>query len=323
MPQEPPTSSPSSRARARVAAGAGEGTAGTDAGDEVGDPAIGLLPDLRAGGLVVRPGIVRVGVLVRLPCAGDLAGQPVRHAVVRPRVLRRDGGRAHLYLGPVRLQDVDLVFAHLVGADEDAPVAALLGNDGQPDTGVSAGRLDDRAARLEQTLLLGGLDHPQRDPVLHAAARVEVLDLGQHGRLDVGRDVAQPDQRGVADQVSDGLVVVHGGALSRSAAVVVDRPRRSLRPAGRGHPATGRTRGYATTSPSMTSRYVAAGARPRSQARNRSVSSSSDPASQAITTASSSSPGSSRNASGNASIGDTTYPIAAAIRPNRAQVRSV
>jgi hypothetical protein len=26
---------------------------------------------------------------------------------------------------------------------------------------------------------LGGLDHPQRDPVLHGPARVEVLDLGQ------------------------------------------------------------------------------------------------------------------------------------------------
>src|SRR3712207_8310717 len=42
-----------------VAAGAADRAAGADAGDEAGDPAVGLLPDLRPGGLVVRPRVDR------------------------------------------------------------------------------------------------------------------------------------------------------------------------------------------------------------------------------------------------------------------------
>src|SRR5256885_1356844 len=44
---------------------------------EVGDPALGLLPWFRAGRFLVRDRVVRVGVLVGLPAAGDLGGQPV------------------------------------------------------------------------------------------------------------------------------------------------------------------------------------------------------------------------------------------------------
>ena len=50
-----------------VAARAADRAAGADTGDEVGDLAVGLLPDLRSGGLVVAGRVVRVAVLVRLP----------------------------------------------------------------------------------------------------------------------------------------------------------------------------------------------------------------------------------------------------------------
>ena len=73
-----------------VAADAGDRAAGADAGDEDGDPALGLLPDLRAGGAVVDLGVGQVGELVGPPGAGDLAGQPVGDAVV---ALRRVGRR--------------------------------------------------------------------------------------------------------------------------------------------------------------------------------------------------------------------------------------
>ena len=95
-------------------------------------------------------------------------------------MLGRDGGRADDDLRAVRLEHVALVLADLVGADEDAVVAARLGDHGQPDAGVARGRLDDRAAGLQRTGGLGGVDHPRRDPVLHRAAGVEVLHLGEH-----------------------------------------------------------------------------------------------------------------------------------------------
>src|SRR5690606_26150528 len=65
-----------------IAPGAADRAARADAGDEVRDPAPGLPPDLRAGAGVVAGRVVRVAVLVRLPGAGDLPDQPVRHRVV-------------------------------------------------------------------------------------------------------------------------------------------------------------------------------------------------------------------------------------------------
>src|SRR5690606_2833763 len=50
-----------------VPAGAADRPAGADAGDEMRDAPLGLLPDLRTRRLVVRPRVRRVGVLVRLP----------------------------------------------------------------------------------------------------------------------------------------------------------------------------------------------------------------------------------------------------------------
>ena len=133
-------------------------------------------PDLGAGGLVVGARVVRVGVLVGLPGA-RLRGEPVADVVVGVRVLRGDGGRADDDLGAVRLEHVALVLADLVRADEDALVALGLGHHGQADAGVAGGRLDDGAAGLELAGRLRRLDHPGGDPVLHGAARVEVLDL--------------------------------------------------------------------------------------------------------------------------------------------------
>src|SRR5262249_5046668 len=87
----------------QVLAGAGDRAAGADARDEVGDLALSLLPELRAGGLVVRARVVLVRVLVGLPGALDLTDQAVGDVVVRVRVLGRDRGRADDNLRAVRL----------------------------------------------------------------------------------------------------------------------------------------------------------------------------------------------------------------------------
>jgi hypothetical protein len=201
-----------------VAAGAADRAAGADTGDEVGDLPVGLRPDLGAGGLVVRPRVVRVGVLVRLPRA-RLRREPVRDVVVGVRVLRLDGGRADDHLGAVRLEHVALVLADLVGAHEDAVVALLLGDHGQPDAGVARRRLDDRPPGLQLAGGLGGLDHALGDAVLHGAAGVEVLHLGEDDRslraFQGARGLREPEQRGVADQLEEGVHVLHPHNLER------------------------------------------------------------------------------------------------------------
>jgi hypothetical protein len=186
-----------------VLADAADRATGADAGHEVRDLPVGLLPDLRAGRLVVRPRVVRVGVLVGLPGTLDLADQAVGDVVVRVGVLRRDGRRADDHLSAVRLEHVALVLADLVGADEDALVALGLGDHREADAGVAGRRLDDRAAGLQLARGLRGLDHAYGDAVLHRPTRVHVLDLREHERLGAVEGACEAEQRGVADQVQE------------------------------------------------------------------------------------------------------------------------
>src|SRR4029450_752176 len=113
-------------------------------------------------------------------------------------------------------------------ADEDEVVPALLGDQGEADPGVAGRRLDDGAAGLQLAGLLGGLDPPPRHAVLHRAARVEVLDLGEHGAGDAVGHGVELHQRRVPDEIGDVFGVLHGtilpparmtGALSTSLAI--------------------------------------------------------------------------------------------------------
>ena len=190
-----------------------------DAGDEVRDPAVGLVPDLRAGRPLVGRRVLQVPVLVRLEGAGDVAREPRRDRVVRLRRFRLDVRRAEDDLGAVGPQQGLLLGRLLVGHDEDAAVALERRRDRQAVAGVARRRLDDRAARLEQAGALGRLDHRQADPVLDRAARVERLELGEDERLvleaaEVAGDAGQPDERRVADEIEDRFGVPHPGRIS-------------------------------------------------------------------------------------------------------------
>ena len=193
-----------------VPAGAGDRAAGADAGDEVRDAAVGVAPDLRPGGLVVAGRALGVRVLVGLPGAVDLAHQAVGDRVVGVRVVRRHGGRADDDLGAVRRA--------ARRACPGRPCPGRRTRSGSPSAARRARgptpvlprrRLHDRAARLELAVPLGGLDHPDRDAVLHRAAGVEVLDLRQHERGQSLRHPVEADERGVAHEVDDRLRVLH------------------------------------------------------------------------------------------------------------------
>jgi hypothetical protein len=185
----------------QVAPGAGDRPAGPDRDDERVDPAAGLLPDLRAGELVVGVRVRHVRVLVGLERARDLLGEPVGDRVVAFRRVGVDGRRTDDDLGAVRAQERDLLLAHLVRHDEDAAVALDRRCDREADAGVARRRLDDRPARLELPVALGGLDQRQADPVLEGSAGVQVLELDQDVPLDLAADLREPDDRRLAHQV--------------------------------------------------------------------------------------------------------------------------
>ena len=158
------------------AARAGDRAAGADAGDEVVDPAVERLPQLRAGGAAVRLGVGGVG---------ELVGQP-DVAVARHRLRGGDGlvHAAHrlgdVHLGAVEAQQPLALAAHALREREDQVVALGGAHERERDAGVAARGLDDRgAAGLDAALGLGGLDHRHADAVLDRAARVEHLELGE------------------------------------------------------------------------------------------------------------------------------------------------
>src|SRR5690606_5814710 len=92
---------------------------------------------------------------------------------------------------------------------EDAAVAPGDGGQGQARARVAARALDDRPARPQQSAPLGVFDHGDADAVFDRAARVEELDLDEHRARQVGGDLRQPHEGGVADGAED-IIVPHG-----------------------------------------------------------------------------------------------------------------
>ena len=176
-------------------------SAGSDACDEMRDRSAGLLPNLGTGRMVVRVGIEMIVKLIGLKCARDLRREAVGDAVIRFRRIGRNVGRRDYDVGAIGAQQVDLFSRHLVGHHQDAAIAANRGGHCQAGTGIAARRLDDRAARFEQTLALGGIQHCDRGAILDAAAGINVLDLGEHQARRAVDDFVQPYQRRVADRV--------------------------------------------------------------------------------------------------------------------------
>ena len=164
-----------------VAGDAGDGAAGADAGDQHVDLAVGVVPDLRAGGLLVDRRVGRVLELLRQEVAlrvggGHLLG-PADGALHALGARGQDQVRAEGGQHPAPLD------AHGLGHGQGQLVAARRAHEGQRDAGVAAGRLDDLDAGLEHAALLGVPDHGRADAALDRVGRVAALDLGQDGGL--------------------------------------------------------------------------------------------------------------------------------------------
>ena len=154
-----------------------------EAGDEVGDLRA-VLPDLRAGALVVGAGVGVVAVLVEEAPLGVLGGQrlgPLDGAVGALGAGREDD------LGAEHLEHLAALDRHVLGQQDLDRVALDAGDRGQGDAGVARRRLEDRLAGTEAAVLLGVLDHRLGDAVLHRPERVLALQLGQDPHVGVGR----------------------------------------------------------------------------------------------------------------------------------------
>ena len=65
---------------------------------------------------------------------------------------------------------------------------------------------------LQEAVALGGVDHGDGRTVLHAAAGVEHLELGEEVALQVAPDAPEPHERRVADQVEQRVGHFHAAS---------------------------------------------------------------------------------------------------------------
>ena len=96
---------------------------------------------------------------------------------------------------------IELLFGKGVRGYDVERVALHRAYQLEGDSRAAAGIFDDRAARLQSSIGLGRLDHRQRHAILHAAGRILAFELQQDASSVGGDDMAQRQQRRVADGV--------------------------------------------------------------------------------------------------------------------------
>ena len=188
---------------------AGDRTAGADACHEDVHLAIGIVPDLGAGGGAVCGGIGHVGELAGNEAARRCGGKLLSLGDGALHALRPIGQNQ---LSAVGLEQIAALDAHRFGHGEDDLVPSGGRDGSQADAGVAAGGLDDDRAGLQQALGLRIIDHGLGDSVLDASRRIEIFQLAVDRRAQlIFRDVVrQLQQRRSADQVGDSVVGFHG-----------------------------------------------------------------------------------------------------------------
>ena len=199
--------------RLQVLARAGKRAAGAHASDQDVHLAIGIRPDLGAGGALMDGGVRRVGELAGDERVRNLLGQLGRASDGALHALAAVGEHQ---LSAVGLHKVATLDRHGFRHGDDDAVAAGGGQRAQADAGVAGGRLDDDGVGIQLALGLGLVEHRLRDTVLHRTSRVEQLHLAHDGGLKVVvlLVIGQLHQRSAADQLGHALVDGHDVPLS-------------------------------------------------------------------------------------------------------------
>ena len=152
----------------------------------------------------MRQGIGRVAELVDEDCAGRFGGDAGGLVLVIVGMSLADVGAGQHHFRAHSFQVKDFFPAHLVGDDENEPVALGGCDQREAEAGVAGGRLDDRSAGFEPPFPFGGLDHRERRPVLDRTAGIGAFELEEQA-AGAGRDLGQLDHRRRADQGQESL----------------------------------------------------------------------------------------------------------------------
>jgi len=174
--------------------------------------------------VIVEPTSGNTGIGLALVCAVKgyrlILTMPEDMSVERQRLLARFGAEIHLTPAIEGMSGAVFAAEELVREHPGYFMPQQFQNPANPAIhrrttaleilGAVGGRLDDRAARLQQPATFGVLDHRQRDPVLDAAAGIARFHLRDHRRASRPRQLPQPHHRRVTDEVQHRVVDGHG-----------------------------------------------------------------------------------------------------------------
>ncbi len=197
----------------------GDSTSGADPADESGDPAFGLLPDLRTSDSVVILRVVWIRELVGLPGVWDFASKTGSDTATGLGGVALRGGRRHHHLGPIRFEKPSSLATHPVRHYEDTAIALDSRDHRKADGGISGHVLYDGPARPQQSVTLCSFHHGKGDAVLDAATGIHELDLRVDGCCGLPYDPTNPDQGSLADRLQHvAAMSAHGCCLQSNMA---------------------------------------------------------------------------------------------------------
>jgi hypothetical protein len=186
---------------------AGDGSPRSDAGDQGVDLTVRVFPDLHGRGVRVHFGVRGVVELLRHEGVRNALADFVGLVDGAGHALR--GVRQH-QLRAQNAQHGPSFGTHGLGHGEDALIALYRRHKRQRDAGVAARGLDDhRLAGLQLSRALGGDDHRQPDPILHAVPGIVALQLRDDLRLDARRNAVQSNEGRAADEFGHVCCDVH------------------------------------------------------------------------------------------------------------------
>ena len=192
-----------------VLANPGDGASRAHARNKNVGAAVGIVPDLGAGGFEVNLGIRRIIELLQHVAIGN-TGENFFGFHDRAGHTARSGSK-HELRAEREQKDAPLQ-THRVGHHDHEFVSFDSRDECQTDARVPAGRLHQhRLAGMNFAGTLGLGNHAHADAILHAAQRVLAFQLGQNFGHAAFRDFVQADQGGVADQLRDVFGDFHDG----------------------------------------------------------------------------------------------------------------
>ena len=184
-----------------------ERAGGADAVAEGGDAPRRLVPDFAPERVSESGDDVRVVELVRrigtrftrqIGCTLDHVLDVLRRDAPRPFDRRDD-----FELRTEGAHELQSLLAEAVGDDDPRGVALRSADEGERRPGAATGVLDDRRPRLEERVALRAFDHRERQPILHRARWIQILELHPELGAVWRRERLQANERCVPNRRED------------------------------------------------------------------------------------------------------------------------